>query len=71
MEKNILLKDGLAMIELEERLEMIQLGATEAMSCCFDSSSNDSVEVDVNLGGGGGGSTGGGGFYQDEITAVY
>jgi hypothetical protein len=49
MEKNfeLMLEEGLQMIELEERLEMIQLVAEVASSCCFDSNSGDSVNVEV------------------------
>ena len=46
MEKNfeLLLQDGLQMIELEERLEMVQLTAS-MMCCCFDSNSHDSASA--------------------------
>jgi hypothetical protein len=52
MEKNfeIILQEGLQMIELEERLEMVQLVADVADgSCCFDSNTNDKVEVPVEM----------------------
>ncbi len=42
-----LLSDGLKMVELEERLEMVQLSLTAAASCCFDSETDDSAEIDV------------------------
>ncbi len=42
-----LLQDGLKMVELEERLEMVQLSLTAASSCCFDSNSGDTAEIDV------------------------
>jgi hypothetical protein len=47
MEK--MLNEGLAMIELEERLEMVQLSSAEASSCCFDSNSGDSAEGTVEV----------------------
>lgn len=50
MENNFenLLQDGLKMVELEERLEMVQLSLTAASSCCFDSGSGDSAELEVS-----------------------
>ncbi len=51
MKNNIenLLQDGLKMVELEERLEMVNLSLTAASSCCFDSDSGDKVEVEVDI----------------------
>lgn len=43
-----LLSDGLKMVELEERLEMVQLSLTAASSCCFDSNSDDTAQAEVN-----------------------